>query len=57
MGEALLILCRDHELRKKMSFSMHQKAMDLASPEKIANRQKMIYQELVSSRVGAERVN
>lgn len=57
MGEAILILCRDQELRKKMSFSMHQKAMDLASPEKIANRQKMIYQELVSSRVGAERVN
>ena len=57
MGEAILILCRDQELRKKMSFSMHQKAMDLASPEKIANRQKMIYQELVSGRVDSERIN
>ena len=57
MGEAILILSRDQALRKKMSISMHQKAMDLASPEKIANRQKMIYQELVSGRVDTARVN
>ena len=56
MGEAILVLCRDEELRKKMSFSMHKKAMDLASPEKIAHRQKMIYQQLVSGKVDIEKV-
>jgi len=57
MGEAILVLCKDQELRKKMSVSMHEKAIDLASPEKIAQRQKMIYQELVSGKVDAEKLN
>lgn len=57
MGEAILVLCRDQELRKKMSFSMYEKATDLASPEKIAQRQKMIYQQLVSGKVDTEKVN
>jgi len=57
MGEAILVLCRDQELRKRMSFSMHQKALDLASPEKIAQRQRMIYQMLISSKIETKKVN
>jgi glycosyltransferase involved in cell wall biosynthesis len=57
MGEAILVLCRDEELRKNMSFSMHKKAIDLASPEKIALRQKMIYQQLVYGKLDIEKVN
>ena len=54
MGEAILVLCRDQKLRQEMSFSMHQKALDLASPEKIAQRQKMIYQKLISGKIETE---
>jgi glycosyltransferase involved in cell wall biosynthesis len=57
MGEAILQLCRDQELREQMATSMHQKAMDLASPEKIAQRQRFIYQELFFGRVDTSRVN
>jgi glycosyltransferase involved in cell wall biosynthesis len=57
MGKAILVLCSDQELRKKMAVSMQQKALDLASPEKIALRQKMIYEHLVSGKVDTERVN
>jgi glycosyltransferase involved in cell wall biosynthesis len=57
MGEAILVLCRDQELRKKMSISMLAKALDLASPEKIAQRQKMIYQQLVYGQVDTEKVD
>ena len=48
MGEAILVLCRDQELRKKMAIAMQQKAVELASPEKIAQRQRMVYQRLIS---------
>ena len=57
MGEAILQLCRDQELREQMATSMHQKAMDLASPEKIAQRQRFIYQELFFGRVDTSRAN
>ncbi len=55
MGEAILILCKDQELREKMAISMHQKALDLASPEKIAQRQRKIYQELIYDRLENEK--
>ena len=47
MGEAILQLCRDQELREQMATSMQQKALDIASPEKIAMRQRVVYQDLV----------
>ena len=50
MGRAILELCRDKNLRERMSKSMHKKAFELASPEKIAQRQKKIYEELCCGR-------
>lgn len=49
MGQALLALCNDQDLRKKMAIAMHKKAVELSSPEKIAQRQREIYRELVSA--------
>jgi glycosyltransferase involved in cell wall biosynthesis len=49
MGKAILTLCRDQELRQKMANSILIKALFLASPEEIAQRQRRIYQELVFS--------
>jgi hypothetical protein len=57
MGKAILALCSDQELRRKMAVSMQQKALDLASPEKIAQRQRGIYQGLISGRVKIENRN
>ena len=47
MGAAILELWKNKELRKQMSIAMHEKALELASPEKIASRQRLIYQNLV----------
>lgn len=47
MGAAILQLCRNEKLRKQMALSMREKALDMASPEKIAQRQRYIYQELI----------
>lgn len=55
MGEAMLVLCRDQELRKKMAIAMQQKAVELASPEKIAQRQRMVYQRLISGWIDTKR--
>jgi glycosyltransferase involved in cell wall biosynthesis len=57
MGKSILVLCNDQELRRKMAVSMHQKALDLASPAKIAQRQRRIYQGLISGRVKIENRN
>ena len=47
MGATLLELWRNEKLRKQMAHTMHEKAIELASPQKIATRQRMIYQKLV----------
>ena len=47
MGAAILELWRDEKLRERMAIAMHEKALELASPQKIAMRQRMIYQNLV----------
>jgi len=47
MGAAILELWRDVKLRERMAIAMHEKALELASPQKIAMRQRMIYQKLV----------
>jgi glycosyltransferase involved in cell wall biosynthesis len=57
MGQAILTLCRDQELRAKMGISMLKKALDLASPEEIAQRQRRIYQELVFGGIEIDKVN
>ena len=46
MGNAILELCKDKNLRERLAKSMHEKALDLASPEKIAQHQRKIYEEL-----------
>lgn len=48
LGDAMLTLCLDQELREKMAINMQQKAVELASPEKIGQRQRRIYQELTT---------
>ena len=47
MGAGILELWRDEKLREQMAIAMHEKALELASPQKIALRQRMIYQNLV----------
>ena len=47
MGAAILELWRDEKLREQMAIAMREKALELASPQKIAMRQRMIYQNLV----------
>jgi len=47
MGTAILELWKNEKLRKQMSIAMHEKAIELASPQKIASKQRLIYQNLV----------
>ena len=47
MGTAILELCKNDNLRKQMATTMLEKALELACPEKIAQRQKNIYQNLI----------
>ena len=47
MGAAILELWKDKELRNQMASAMHEKALELASPQKIAMRQRMIYEKLI----------
>lgn len=57
MGQAILTLCIDQELREKMAISMLKKARDMANPEEIAQRQRRIYQELVFGGIEIHKVN
>ena len=49
MGRALVCLSNNETLRLEMANAMQSKAIDLASPEKIAQVQRGIYQKLVFS--------
>lgn len=57
MGEALLVLCNDQDLRESMAQAMHQKALELSSPEKIAQRQREIYRGLISGTIKFDKIN
>lgn len=47
MGEAILHLWGDKQIRHEMRIAMLDKARNIASPEKIAKRQRRIYEDLV----------
>jgi len=53
LGEAILRLCDDDGLRIQMANSIKQIAHDMANPEKIATRQRKIYQDLVFNTIAS----
>ena len=54
MGAAILELWKDEKFRTQMAIAMHEKALELASPQKIAMRQRMIYQNLVFGKTSSK---